>query len=108
MSQNLHCSVAIVSDVCWALSYFTDGPNERLEAVCQARIIPHVVRLVATCNDKSILIPALRVIGNIVTGDDRQTQMILDAEALVALRSHLDKNTPAVTKKEVSRLIYHP
>ena len=91
-----------MSDACWALSYFTDGPNERIEVVCRANVISRVVGLLGNTSDRAILIPALRVIGNIVTGDDAQTQRVIDGGALSALKTLLSAPT-AATKKEVSQ-----
>jgi importin subunit alpha-6/7 len=39
-----------------------------------------------------VLVPALRTVGNIVTGDDQQTQLIINCGALGALLSLLQNN----------------
>lgn len=48
----------------------------------------------------SVLIPSLRTIGNIVTGDDLQTQCIIDHGALPCLLSLLTHNHKKSIKKE--------
>ncbi|KAL0388854.1 UNVERIFIED_CONTAM: Importin subunit alpha-1a [Sesamum radiatum] len=53
----------VLTDACWALSYLSDGTNDKIQAV-----------IVGSHPSPSVLIPALRTVGNIVTGDDLQTQ----------------------------------
>ncbi|CAA2969310.1 importin subunit alpha [Olea europaea subsp. europaea] len=58
----------ILTDSCWALSYLSDGTNVKIQAVIR---VWHP--------SPSVLIPALRTLGNIVTGDDIQTQAVIEA-----------------------------
>ncbi|KAF8401388.1 hypothetical protein HHK36_012326 [Tetracentron sinense] len=64
----------VLTDACWALSYLSDGTNDKIQAVIEAGVCPRLVELLLHPSP-SVLIPALRTIGNIVTGDDIQTQI---------------------------------
>lgn len=95
----------VLTDACWALSYLSDGNNDKIQAVIDAGVCPRLVELLLwvsrpcsifsqSCSlthiclidviivlsshpSPSVLIPALRTVGNIVTGDDMQTQVWL-------------------------------
>jgi hypothetical protein len=78
----------ILQDACWALSYMSDGPSERLNDVVKANIGKNIVKLLAHPSSL-VQTAALRVIGNIVTGDDTQTQYIINLEVLPKLKNLL-------------------
>lgn len=86
-----------ISDAVWALSYLSDGSNDRIQAVIDAGngvVVPALIKML--CTDKLLLIvPALRTLGNIVSGSDAQTQMVVNNNvlpAIVPLLTHAKKN----------------
>lgn len=89
----------VLTDACWALSYLSDGTNDKIQAVIEAGVCPRLVELLMHPSP-SVLIPALRTVGNIVTGDDLQTQYIINHQALPCLLSLLTNNHKKSIKKE--------
>lgn len=66
----------MIVDAVWALSYLSEGDDERIQAVMDT--VPILVPLLQT-NASTFIVPALRALGNIVTGNEKQTQAVLDA-----------------------------
>ncbi|KAL3626572.1 hypothetical protein CASFOL_030121 [Castilleja foliolosa] len=89
----------VLTDACWALSYLSDGTNDKIQAVIDAGVCQRLVELLLHPSP-SVLIPALRTVGNIVTGDDAQTQYIIDNGALPSLLSLLTHHHKKSIKKE--------
>lgn len=89
----------VLTDACWALSYLSDGTNDKIQSVIEAGVVPRLVELLQH-QSPSVLIPALRSIGNIVTGDDLQTQCVISHGALLSLLSLLTHNHKKSIKKE--------
>ncbi|VVB07079.1 unnamed protein product [Arabis nemorensis] len=65
----------VLTETCSALSYLSDGPNDRRQAVINAGIVPHLVKLVSHPSP-SVLIRVLHTIGNIVTGGDDDETLV--------------------------------
>ncbi|CAN6575766.1 hypothetical protein ACFX13_010451 [Malus domestica] len=89
----------VLTDACWALSYLSDGTNDKIQAVIESGVCPRLVELLMHPSP-SVLIPALRTVGNIVTGDDMQTQVIIQHQALPCLLNLLTNNYKKSIKKE--------
>ena len=89
----------VLTDACWALSYLSDGTNDKIAAVIDAGVCKRLVELLMHPSP-SVLIPALRTVGNIVTGDDVQTQIVINCAALPCLLRLLTDNHQKSIKKE--------
>ncbi|KAL4636669.1 hypothetical protein ACB098_03G019000 [Castanea mollissima] len=89
----------VLTDACWALSYLSDGTNDKIQAVIEAGVCPRLVELLLHPSP-TVLIPALRTVGNIVTGDDAQTQFVIDNQVLSCLYQLLTQNHKKSIKKE--------
>jgi importin subunit alpha-6/7 len=69
-----------------------------LQAVVEAGVAPDLVRLLGH-SQTQVVSPALRTLGNLVSGDDSQTQAVLDAGALVMMPALLGSAKKSIRKE---------
>jgi hypothetical protein len=85
---------ATVIDACWALSHLSDGSNQRIQKLVELEPCYALVKMLQS-GQHQLIIPALRTLGNIVSGEDHQTQAVVDVgglTAIVPLLCHAKKN----------------
>jgi importin subunit alpha-1 len=70
----------IMTDAAWAISYISDNTSY-VQDVVESGVTRRLVELLMSPSF-SVQTPALRCVGNIVTGDDLQTQIVLNLSVL--------------------------
>jgi len=89
---------AILIESLWALSYLTDADDDRIACIVSAGFLPRAVALM-THSNLSVQVPAVRLVGNVVSAHDKLTQQAIDAGAVIALRRVLDSPSKALRKE---------
>lgn len=86
------------ADALWALSYISDGDDERIQLVNgEEGILESLIDLLG--KNSSVVTPALRTIGNIVSGSNEQTEAVLDAGLMSQMKGLLNSSKRMICKE---------
>ena len=101
LARLLHSSTdqEVLTDACWGLSYLSDENNDKVAAVIDAGVCKRLVELLAHPST-GVSTPALRTVGQLVAGDDVQTQSVINCGALPCLLALLTGDHTKSIKKE--------
>jgi hypothetical protein len=86
----------VATDAAWALSYISDGSSQQIGQVIGTGCVGKLVNML---QDPALVQPALRALGNIVTGTDDQTEIVLQCNCLDPMVALCD-NPKKVIRKE--------
>jgi hypothetical protein len=87
----------IRTDTAWALSYVSDGDVDRIEAVVSSGAVVPLMQMVKDFpTNRTFMIPTIRCLGNFVTGNDSQTDAVLQAGFLHYAMDLLDHQSVRV------------
>jgi len=89
----------ILQDSCWAFSYLSDVENaQQIQAIKASGSLDRLINLL---NHESAHVrhPALRTIGNIVTGSDEQTQYVVNLGVLKKLHRLMTSDKPPIKRE---------
>ncbi|KAF2076196.1 hypothetical protein CYY_002496 [Polysphondylium violaceum] len=119
MAHTITCrDTEVLIDSSWVLSWLT-VTDEGAQCAIDTGIAKRVVELMTYY--EPILVPALRTVGNLASGTDQQTQVILQLGALPIIRTLMSHNKPSIRKEcfwilsniaggtpeHIQQLIYH-
>lgn len=91
-------NAAAKTDALWALSYISDGADERIQSVLDGEgILEALVDLLG--ENSGNVTPALRTVGNIVSGSDEQTQAVIDAGLMPKINGLLNSSKRLICKE---------
>jgi hypothetical protein len=94
-----------IIDLCWGVSFMTDCCSDDVMLLfLNSNVLTRIIDIIKAHNDsKRILLPSVRVIGNVASGNDDHTQRVIDLEALPVLKHLLMHDR--LTQREVCRAI---
>jgi hypothetical protein len=72
-------SPGLVTEVAWILTYLAAGPEAYTDRLIKLGVLPPLMHHLVSAREKDVLIPVLRTVGNVVSGQDSKTDALFAA-----------------------------
>lgn len=82
----------------WAISYISDAGEKTIIKMIEVGILGPLIQNLNYPNN-NIILPAVRSLGNFVTGEDTETQTVIDNGVLPQLHALLSHKDAAIRKE---------
>jgi importin subunit alpha-1 len=93
-----HKRKEVIIDCMWAVSYISDGGEKSIIKMIESGTLEPIIANLSS-EHNNIILPGVRALGNFVTGEDTETQTVLDSGVLPYLHLLLDHNDAAIRKE---------
>jgi len=107
MTQN---DPEVLCDALWPLHYLSQGNSEQIQRVLVTGVLPNVVGILLEKNQQQddsvgILIPGIKVLGNMFTGTEDQANVVLQVPGVMDVLFELLKRPEEMIRKEVAWIL---
>lgn len=89
--------VECVIDAAWGFSFITEL-EEGVHCVIETGVVPKMIELLAS-HSISVVVPLLRTVGNIATGQDRETDLLIEKGVLPKLMTLMNHEKKGIRKE---------
>lgn len=76
----------------------SEGNVEILEELINNQVIPKVIQL-ASCEIHKLQLPCIRILGNLISGDDSQAQIVIHHGGIRAISAALTNENQNIRKE---------
>lgn len=88
----------IIADCCWAISYHSDANKNKIQLVVDSDVIPRIISHLEE-PAMGLLIPSIRILGNVSTGSVEHTNVLLSHNILGLLEKVLQHHKKVVRRE---------
>ncbi|KAJ6245892.1 importin subunit alpha-4 [Anaeramoeba flamelloides] len=90
--------LSILVNSFWGLCYLSNGDLNNIQLILDLKILPIIFENLKK-NIPDLVVPSLRIIGNILSGDSEQAQEVIDQDGIKPLKLYLLDNKPKLRKE---------
>jgi importin subunit alpha-6/7 len=86
-------------DALWAIANNSEGQKSRIQRIIEVPAFPPKLLALCSSGDIEVQVPCLRVIGNISTGNEGQTEVLLRLDVLKLIEGLLEHEKKSIRRE---------